>query len=94
MDFEKLKEQLMKENPSMTVALSIKGAIGGERNRYPLVVLQEKDTEKLPADVDPDQKELYLHDAEFARVFNMERGAFEALPEWKRHQLKKTVCIF
>ncbi len=82
----------MKENPNMTISLS--NGVGGERNRYPLVVLQEKDAEKLPADVDPVQKELFLHDAEFVRVFKMEREQFEALPQWKRHQLKKDVGIF
>ncbi len=93
MDFEKMKAELMKTNPNMTITLSTKGA-GGEKNRYPLVVLQEKDVEKLPADVNPAQKELSLHDAEFSRVFNMERAAFDALPGWKRDQLKKAVGIF
>lgn len=83
----------MKENPNMTIAVSINGATG-ERNRYPLSVLQEKDIDKLPPGVDPTQKELFLHDAEFGRAFKMEREAFNALPEWKRHQLKKTVGIF
>lgn len=95
MDFDKLKEQMLKENPSMTVALSVNGTgAAGDRNRYPLVVLQEKDPEKLPADVDPVNKELFLHDAEFARVFKMDRQAYESLPEWKRHQLKKSVGLF
>lgn len=93
MDFEKLKENMKKENPNMTITLSVNGS-SGEKNRYPLVVLQEKNPEKLPADVDPSQKELSLHDAEFSRVFKMERAAFEALPTWKRNLLKKEVGIF
>ncbi len=41
MDFEKMKEQMMKENPDMTIAVSVNGSgAHGERNRYPLVVLQ------------------------------------------------------
>lgn len=92
MDFEKLKANLIKENPNMTIALNVNGT--GEKNRYPLVVLQERDPEKLPSDVDPVQKELFLHDAEFVRVFKMERQAYEALPMWKRNQLKKDVGIF
>lgn len=94
MDFDKMKEQMMADNPNMTIALSNPMANGVDRNRYPLSVLQEKDPEKLPADVDPVQKELYLHDSEFARVFKMERQAYESLPEWKRHSLKKNVGIF
>lgn len=93
MDFEKLKEHLKKDNPNMTITLSVNGS-SGEKNRYPLVVLQEKNPEKLPADVDPVQKELSLHDAEFTRAFKMERAAFEALPAWKRNQLKKDVGLF
>lgn len=93
MDFEKMKAELMKTNPNMTITMSIKG-VGGEKNRYPLVVLQEKDAEKLPADVNPSQKELSLHDAEFSRVFKMERAAYDALPGWKRDQLKKGAGIF
>ncbi|XP_057368031.1 advillin-like [Daphnia carinata] len=92
-DFEKLKENLKKDNPNMTIALSVNGS-SGEKHRYPLIVLQEKNPEKLPADVDPAQKELSLHDAEFTRAFKMERTAFEALPAWKRNQLKKDVGIF
>jgi villin 1/advillin len=93
MDFEKMKVELMKNNPNMTITLSVNGA-GGEKNKYPLVVLQEKDPEKLPADVNPSQKELSLHDAEFSRVFKMERAAYDALPGWKRDGLKKSVGIF
>lgn len=41
MDFDKLKEQMLKDNPDMTVAVSVNGAVGSsDRNRYPLVVLQ------------------------------------------------------
>ena len=94
MDFDKLKEQMMADNPNMTIALANPMANGTDRNRYPLAVLQEKDPEKLPADVDPIQKELFLHDSEFARVFKMERQAYESLPEWKRHSLKKSAGIF
>ena len=94
MDFDKLKQQMMAHNPNMTIALANPMANGTDRNRYPLAVLQEKDPEKLPADVDPIQKELFLHDSEFARVFKMERQAYESLPEWKRHSLKKSAGIF
>lgn len=55
---------------------------------------QEKDPEKLPADVDPLHKEMFLHDKDFVRLFKMDRQAFESMPEWKRHQLKKNVGIF
>ena len=88
-----MKAELMKTNPNMTITLSVNGA-AGEKNKYPLVVLQEKDPEKLPADVNPAQKELSLHDAEFSRVFKMERTAYEALPGWKRDILKKSAGIF
>lgn len=95
MDFEKMKEELKKTNPDMTIALNVNGVPNnGPKLRYTLTVLQEKDPEKLPAEVDPLCKEAYLHDSEFERVFKMERSAYEALPAWKRQDLKKKVGLF
>lgn len=90
-----MKEELKKTNPDMTIALNVNGVTSdGPKLRYTLSVLQEKDPEKLPSEVDPVNKEAYLHDSEFERVFNMQRSAYEALPVWKRQELKKKVGLF
>lgn len=90
-----MKEELKKTNPAMTIALNVNGvSSGGPKLRYTLSVLQEKDPEKLPSEVDPVCKEVYLHDSEFERVFKMERSAYESLPVWKRQDLKKKAGLF
>ena len=94
MNFEKMKEKLREENPTMTIALSVNGISKDERNRYPLEVLQERDPAALPSDVDPAIKELHLHDKDFEKYFGMDRSAFQALPNWKRQDLKKRIGIF
>jgi len=91
MNFEKLKEEMRKDNPTITIAVS---ANGHGHNVYPLEVLLEKDPDRLPADVDPLSKEDFLHDMDFEKAFKMNREAFRALPLWKRQNLKKSVGIF
>ena len=47
-----------------------------------------------PDSVDPARKEDYLSDAEFIKVFDMNRDDFESLPNWKKQNLKKKVNLF
>jgi len=93
MNFDKLKEQMLKENPGMTVALRAE-TNDSDVEYYPLRVLKERDAEKLPQGVDPTRKEFYLHDKEFEKVFKMSRQSYETLPSWKRQNLKKAAGLF
>jgi hypothetical protein len=47
-----------------------------------------------PPDVDPTQREAWLSGTEFQRVFEMTFGQYQALPAWKRTQLKKQHGLF
>eukprot|EP00457_Paulinella_chromatophora_P005719 gb/GEZN01005736.1/.p1 GENE.gb/GEZN01005736.1/~~gb/GEZN01005736.1/.p1 ORF type:complete len:524 (-),score=104.11 gb/GEZN01005736.1/:76-1647(-) len=48
----------------------------------------------LPPGVNKNKKEIYLDDATFASLFQMDRAAFEKLPEWKKKRLKQKVNLF
>jgi len=55
---------------------------------------QLQDKANLPATVDRGRLEAYLSNAEFARVFGMDKAAFFALPTWRSLQLKKEAGFF
>jgi len=44
--------------------------------------------------IDLSRKESYLSDADFSRVFGMDKTAFQALPQWKQSKLKKDANLF
>jgi hypothetical protein len=46
--------------------------------------------EFLPDDIEVANKPSYLSDEEFQALFGMDKGAFNALPNWKKLNLKKT----
>lgn len=46
------------------------------------------------AGIDNKRKEHYLTEEEFQRVLGMARPKFEALPEWRRNELKRRAGIF
>ena len=48
----------------------------------------EQLTGGCPDGVNPDEKELYLSDAEFEVVFKVDKATFEKLPKWKRVQVR------
>jgi len=48
----------------------------------------------LPATVDASVLENYLADADFPKVFKMDKTAFMALPAWKRNDAKKKAGLF
>ena len=47
-----------------------------------------------PEGIDSTNRETYLSDAEFERVFGMQRDAFMGLPMWKRNGMKKQHKLF
>ncbi|CAM9843127.1 unnamed protein product [Chrysoparadoxa australica] len=44
--------------------------------------------------VDPSNREMYLRDDEFTKLFGMDKSAFSALPQWKRVAAKKKHKLF
>eukprot|EP01117_Protostelium_nocturnum_P005704 TRINITY_DN205_c0_g1_i1.p1 TRINITY_DN205_c0_g1~~TRINITY_DN205_c0_g1_i1.p1 ORF type:complete len:1692 (+),score=893.77 TRINITY_DN205_c0_g1_i1:53-5128(+) len=53
-----------------------------------------KDKDKLPATVDKSQLEMYLEDAEFVRIFGMDKATWLTTPAWKKTPKKKEVGLF
>jgi calcium/calmodulin-dependent protein kinase I len=64
----------------------------GQRVTYPLERLVVGAS--WPAGIDITQREAYLSDDEFKKVFNMSREDFYRLPLWKRSNLKKEKKLF
>lgn len=62
--------------------------------KYPLGMLCGIDAAELPAQVDPQNKELHLTYDDFMAVFAMQVGDFEALPAWRKQALKKKHGLF
>lgn len=68
------------------------GLAGTGSCSYPLTSLQAGVA--WPPDVDPSQREAWLSGAEFQRVFGMAFVQYQALPSWKKTQLKKQHGLF
>jgi len=48
----------------------------------------------IPSNVDPAKKEEYLSEAEFTKVFGMDKNQFMGLPKWKQDNLKRNKQLF
>ena len=48
----------------------------------------------LPEGVDPTQKEQYLGDDEFKKLFGITKAEYNSQPAWKRNNLKKKVGLY
>jgi hypothetical protein len=48
----------------------------------------------LPTVVDPGQRELYLEDSIFCKIFSMTKAKFKELKKWKKDDLKKKYGLF
>lgn len=95
--FEELRAEVKSQNGIIIVKTQAQanGATSfDDYPKYPLAVLQEKDAEKLPSDIDPIAKELHLSKADFQSLFGMDIAGFDALPAWRRANLKKDAGIF
>jgi len=53
-----------------------------------------KDSKNLPSDVDSFNKEEYLADDVFLKMFKMDKATFAKLPVWKKKRLKQKVGLF
>ena len=47
-----------------------------------------------PHGVDPTQKEIYLNDTEFVKLFGSDKATFAKSPKWKKDQKKKDLGLF
>ncbi|NP_001080503.1 villin 1 S homeolog [Xenopus laevis] len=61
---------------------------------YPSEMLVNKTPDELPPGVDTTRKEEYLSTDEFRIIFGMTRSEFQALPEWRKQNIKKTKGLF
>ncbi|XP_075037159.1 villin-1 isoform X2 [Mixophyes fleayi] len=61
---------------------------------YPADALLNKTTEELPPGVDPSKKEEYLSTEDFTRIFGISRTDFQAMPDWKKQNIKKSKGLF
>ncbi|KAK0145517.1 Advillin [Merluccius polli] len=61
---------------------------------HPPEDLLHKQTSELPEGVDAAHKEKYLSDADFQDIFELSKGEFESLPEWKQLKMKKEKGLF
>jgi len=53
-----------------------------------------KDPKSCPTDIDKDNKEIYLADDVFLKMFKMDKATFAKLPQWKKKRLKQKVNLF
>jgi len=63
---------------------------------FPLEQLLTDEKDKWPLQVleDPANRERWLSDSDFLKVFGMDRGSFGKLQLWKRQSLKKEKSLF
>ncbi|XP_060072060.1 gelsolin, cytoplasmic-like [Ylistrum balloti] len=66
-----------------------------ELARYSATFRYEELVGRLPpVGVDPTCKEVYLSDAEFQKIFGLNRSVYKKMPRWKQMNLKKDVGLF
>jgi len=96
--YEELKAQLKSEQPVLSASavgiLQTNGNNFATVKKYSIDKLKEKDAEKLPSDVNPSLKEIYLSEDDFDKTFHMSHNDFTGLPQWKRTELKKAAGLF
>lgn len=61
--------------------------------KYPIDLLRAE-ADSLPQDIDPKRKEVHLAHDDFVAVFKMSFDEFEALPGWRKQELKKKNKLF
>jgi len=89
--YEELKAELAASGQSVTV--SVKDVLQ-DLSTVKKFSYAQLTTEPLPEGVDLANKDQHLNDQEFQTVFGMDRAAFNALPAWKKANLKKKVKLF
>ena len=77
-------EASVREAPAVEAPLAEAPVEAGGGATYTL----EQLTGGCPDGANPEEKELYLSDAEFKVVFKVDKATFEKLPKWKRVQVR------
>ncbi|KAM7285764.1 villin-1-like [Ixodes scapularis] len=95
--YESIKNEIEDSNQTL-LAMQQQAALyrnsRSEVEKFTFDALNVKNPDQLPTCVDPANKELYLNDEEFLRIFSMAYEEFEGLPKWKKLDLKKKVGLF
>ncbi|KAF4524898.1 hypothetical protein B566_EDAN015554 [Ephemera danica] len=95
--FEDIKAEVKSQNGVIEVKSTSQvngGTSFDDYPKYPLAILLEKETEKLPNDVNPAYKELHLSKDDFKATIGMDIAEFNALPGWRRANIKKSAGLF
>ncbi|XP_049830670.1 villin-1 isoform X1 [Schistocerca gregaria] len=94
--FKELCAEIQGENPIIEVDTEkiVDGNGFEDYPKYPLEVLQSKEVDSLPEDVDKLHREVHLTSEDFRAVFNMSYVDFTGLPAWKQNNLKKANGLF
>lgn len=92
-----------KEDPAAAKLRALRGGLGGDARSAAKLFSDDrvlsyeelkKKGDELPVGIDPLQKEKYLSDAEFQKIFKMSKAEFAKLPKWKADTAKKGVGLF
>jgi len=82
---------LMTSSPSAVASTSAAQMLEKYLKKFPYAILKQKNT---PPEVDRAVLEKYLAEDEFAQIFKMSIEEFNALPSWKKIELKKVAELF
>ncbi|XP_018568811.1 advillin-like, partial [Anoplophora glabripennis] len=99
--FSKIRQEIEMKNTNITIKESnginhhdISGHSEFDQyDKYPVNILKESN-DKLPARINPLNKELHLTHDDFVSLFKMPYVDFEKLPRWKQQEMKKKVGLF
>ncbi|XP_062323282.1 advillin [Osmerus eperlanus] len=93
--YEEIKKEL--GNVSTIVRITNEQKIDETKRNfepYPPDELINKQSNELPEDVDPSQKEKHLSDSDFKVIFGISKDQFACLPQWKQINIKKENGLF
>jgi hypothetical protein len=84
-------DQKSPTNKAQAISSSDIGFLDWKTSHFDLAKLQGN---PVPDKVNPAEREMYLPDAEFEKIFKMKKDAWFPLPKWKKEQAKKTNKLF
>lgn len=100
MTYEEMKAQLAATNPAEAEAMAAPASLDSElakvtvgATKYDYDTLMNAQEGEIDG-LDLTQKEAYLSDEEFEKIFGMDRQAFNGMAKWKQLKKKKEVKLF
>jgi len=81
----------MKVAQAQAISSNDIGYLDWKSTHFDLAKLQAS---PLPDKVNPAERELYLNDGEFEKIFKMKKDAWVGQPKWKKDQVKKANKLF